>query len=52
MLSYKKAEGSGVCCEKKKNFNLRVPVAGCGEVLLHSSVFPVPPPTEVYCGVN
>jgi len=28
MPSYKKAEGSGVCCEKKKNFNLRVPASG------------------------
>lgn len=27
MLSYKKAEGSGVCGEKK-NFNLRMPVSG------------------------
>lgn len=28
MLSYKKAEGSGVCGEKKTNFNLRMPVSG------------------------
>lgn len=28
MLSYKKAEGSGASGEKKKNFNLRMPVSG------------------------